>query len=87
MHGRLKVRTTEEQEKRKQLEREKKLKTYQFGMSECLRRVKNCEYDQIGMKISEEILCSNPDIQTLWNLVKKTSFFLNEKSSLRLKWI
>jgi geranylgeranyl transferase type-2 subunit alpha len=72
MHGRLKVRTTEEQEQRKRIEREKKLKAYQIGMSECFKRVENKEYDMIGMKISEEILSSNPDIQTLWNLRKNT---------------
>ena len=72
MHGRLKVRTTEEQEQRKRIEREKKLKAYQIGMSECFKRVENKDYDMIGMKISEEILSSNPDIQTLWNLRKNT---------------
>lgn len=80
MHGRLKVRTTEEQEQRKRIEREKKLKAYQQGMCECLKRVKNCDYDPIGMKISEEILSSNGDIQTLWNLRKNTlEKFANEK--------
>lgn len=67
MHGRLKVRSTEEQEERKRLEREKKLKYYKHGMSECLKRVKDKQYDEVGYKISEEILASNGDVQTLWN--------------------
>ena len=67
MHGRLKVRTTEEQEERKRVEREKKLKYYKLGMAECLRRVGDALYDETGYKMSEEILASNGDLQTLWN--------------------
>lgn len=81
MHGRLKVRTTEEQEQRKRLEREKKLKAYQHGMSECLSRVKNCQYDMVGLKISEEILSNNGDIQTLWNLRKNTLEHVEKEKS------
>lgn len=39
MHGRLKVRTTQEQEERKRLEREKKLKMYKSAMGECISRI------------------------------------------------
>lgn len=81
MHGRLKVRSTEEQEERKRLEREKKLKAYKYAMSECLTRISKKEYDQVGMKISEEILTSNCDIQTLWNFRKNIILSLDEQNS------
>ena len=40
MHGRLKVRTTAEQDQRKKLEREKKLEFYKLAMNSCLDRIK-----------------------------------------------
>lgn len=70
MHGRLKVRTTQEQDERKRQEREKKLKMYKSAMQECLGRISKREYDQVGLKISEEILSANGDVQTLWNFRK-----------------
>jgi geranylgeranyl transferase type-2 subunit alpha len=70
MHGRLKVRTTEEQEERKRLEREKKLKLYKYAMNECLKRIKEKQYDEESLKISAELLVSNADILTLWNFRK-----------------
>lgn len=72
MHGRLKVRTTEEQQERKRVEREKKLKLYQHAMSECLTRNRKKQYDETGLKITENILLGNGDIQTLWNMRKQT---------------
>ena len=68
MHGRLKVRSTEEQAERRRLEREKKLKMYQVAMKECLGRVASAQYDEDTLKLSEELLMANNDIQTLWNL-------------------
>jgi geranylgeranyl transferase type-2 subunit alpha len=72
MHGRLKVRTSEEQAERKRLEREKKLQMYKHAMTECQKRISAKEHDQIGMKISEDLLSSNGDLQTLWNYRKNT---------------
>ncbi|RMZ93089.1 geranylgeranyl transferase type-2 subunit alpha [Brachionus plicatilis] len=80
MHGRLKVRTTEEQAERKRLEREKKLKAYKYAMSECLLRIKNKQFDETGQKLSEQVLASNPDIQTLWNLRKKNVEFFEQSA-------
>lgn len=70
MHGRLKVRTTAEQELRKKLEREKKLELYKLAMSACLDRIKTNNYDLSGIKLSEDILASNGEVQTLWNFRK-----------------
>jgi geranylgeranyl transferase type-2 subunit alpha len=72
MHGRLKVRTTAEQEERKRIEREKKLKLYKYAMCECLERNRNSRFDESLLKITEEVLTSNGDIQTLWNMRKET---------------
>ena len=81
MHGRLKVRTTEEQAERKRLEREKKLTAYQKAMAECVKRIQTKQYDMIGMKISEEILYGNGDLQTLWNFRKSTIMALHNETS------
>ncbi len=81
MHGRLKVRTTVEQEERKKIEREKKLKLYKFAMGECLNRYKNLQLDDTLLKTTEEILTTSGDIQTLWNIRKKTiDIFEKEKT-------
>jgi geranylgeranyl transferase type-2 subunit alpha len=76
MHGRLKVRTTEEQAERKRLEREKKLKMYQAAMAECFRRIQACQYDPVGLKITEDILNGNADLQTIWHYRKNTIIHL-----------
>ena len=79
MHGRLKVRSTEEQEERKRVEREKKLKLYKYAMSECIKRIASKEFEpaDTGLKMSEDILAANPDIHSLWNFRK--SILLHNK--------
>jgi geranylgeranyl transferase type-2 subunit alpha len=71
MHGRLKVRSSAEQEERKRVEREKKLATYKQAMSMCINIMTTKQYNEsseIGLKISAEILANQPDIATLWNM-------------------
>jgi geranylgeranyl transferase type-2 subunit alpha len=70
MHGRLKVRTTAEQEQRKKLEREKKLEFYKLAMNSCLDRIKAKNYSLDGIKLSDEVLANNGDVQSLWNFRK-----------------
>ena len=77
MHGRLKLRTTEEQAERKRIEREKKLAMYKAAMSACTSRIQTSHYDQTGLKVSEDILSSNGDIQTLWNFRKNIILHLH----------
>lgn len=79
MHGRLKVRSTQEQEERKRLEREKKLKIYKDAMSISLKKLNSNEYDQNGLSISAEILSNSCDITTLWNYRKSTIESLQQK--------
>jgi geranylgeranyl transferase type-2 subunit alpha len=70
MHGRLKVRTSEEQAERKRLEREKKLAMYQAGMGACFRLIQKKQYDSTGFKLTEDMLSANGDLQTLWHYRK-----------------
>ena len=83
MHGRLKVRSTAEQEEAKRIEREKKLKFYKKITNECLKRVESKEFDENGLKLTEDILMANPDILTLWNL--RRNVLLNLQTSKTLE--
>jgi len=72
MHGRVKVKTTEQQQKEKKIERDAKLKSYRKAMSTLLaRRAQGCK-DDLQLQISAQVLQSNPDISTLWNFRKET---------------
>ncbi|XP_076079936.1 geranylgeranyl transferase type-2 subunit alpha-like isoform X2 [Mytilus galloprovincialis] len=71
MHGRLKVKTTAEQQEAKRKEREKKLKLYNAGTKAAFKKRENGEYDEEGLKITGEILAVNPDFYTLWNFRKE----------------
>lgn len=82
MHGRLKVRSTAEQEEAKRIEREKKLKFYKKITNECLKRVESKEFDENGLKITEDVLMANPDILTLWNLRRYVLLNLQNSKTL-----
>ncbi|XP_056648725.1 geranylgeranyl transferase type-2 subunit alpha [Diorhabda sublineata] len=71
MHGRLKVRTSEEQKALKQKEQQKKLAAYHMGMHKILSTRKSDSYDPESLQISCQILIANPDVYTLWNYRKE----------------
>ncbi|RZF34884.1 hypothetical protein LSTR_LSTR012881 [Laodelphax striatellus] len=71
MHGRVKVRTTEEQKELERKEREKKVKVYKAAIQKVFAKRKNNELDDEGLEITGQILLSNPDIYTLWNYRKE----------------
>jgi len=71
MHGRLKVRTTEEQRLLKQKEQQKKLMAYRLGMKQILHSRKPDSYDPESFAICAQLLAINPDIYTLWNYRKE----------------
>jgi geranylgeranyl transferase type-2 subunit alpha len=71
MHGRLKVRSTAEQEEAKRQEREKKLKFYKKITTACLKKIEENDFEENGLKLTEDILFANPDVITLWNLRRK----------------
>uniref|UniRef100_A0A7G3AW09 Geranylgeranyl transferase type-2 subunit alpha n=1 Tax=Lutzomyia longipalpis TaxID=7200 RepID=A0A7G3AW09_LUTLO len=68
MHGRLKVRTTEEEAARKKLEQDEKLKLYQAAMKEIRAKRDAKEFDRDLLDLTRKLLSSNPDIYTLWNI-------------------
>ncbi|XP_066584972.1 geranylgeranyl transferase type-2 subunit alpha-like [Prorops nasuta] len=68
MHGRVRVRTTAEQEKLKQIERGKKLAKYKAGIALIFQKRKNQEWDNELLSVTELMLLQNPDIYTLWNI-------------------
>ena len=67
MHGRVKVRTSEEQAAAKKLEREKKIKKYQLVTGEIQRKREAGELDEELLRLTEELLSQNPDHYTVWN--------------------
>ena len=85
MHGRLKIKTTAQQEAEKKAQRQEKLQIYQkametiFANRKALKTDPNPEQKDIliktQMKLTSGVLMANPDISTLWNIRKQ---ILNE---------
>ncbi|CAN8024158.1 unnamed protein product [Ixodes persulcatus] len=68
MHGRLKVKTTAEQEEEKRKEREKKLQIYKAASRQIVDKRRSGELDDELLHITGQVLLSNPDDSTLWNI-------------------
>ncbi|XP_025835760.1 geranylgeranyl transferase type-2 subunit alpha [Agrilus planipennis] len=85
MHGRLKVRTTEEQRLLKEKEQQKKLTAYQTGMKQILSTRNPTSYDPKSFAISAQLLVVNPDIYTLWNYRKEVILLELDKSKSECK--
>ncbi|VVD01808.1 unnamed protein product [Leptidea sinapis] len=68
MHGRLKVRTSEEEKYRKDKERQEKLKIFQHAMRKIISKRKQGEKDVEQLELTGKVLANNPDIYTLWNI-------------------
>uniref|UniRef100_A0A6B2E737 Geranylgeranyl transferase type-2 subunit alpha n=1 Tax=Phlebotomus kandelakii TaxID=1109342 RepID=A0A6B2E737_9DIPT len=71
MHGRLKVRTTEEEAARKKLEQQEKLTAYKAAMARIQEKRLANELDREMLELTRKLLSSNPDIYTLWNIRKE----------------
>ncbi|KAF6132428.1 Rab geranylgeranyltransferase subunit alpha [Phyllostomus discolor] len=67
MHGRLKVKTSEEQAEAKRLEREQKLKLYKSATQTVFQKRQAGELDESVLELTSQILGANPDFATLWN--------------------
>ncbi|CAD1476615.1 unnamed protein product, partial [Heterotrigona itama] len=76
-HGRVKVRTTAEQEALKKKERAEKLSRYRIGMSIVFKKRKDKIYDEELMMVTERMVLQNPDIYTLWN-IRREAFTNND---------
>ncbi|XP_063376371.1 geranylgeranyl transferase type-2 subunit alpha [Cydia fagiglandana] len=68
MHGRVKVRTSEEEKARKEKERQEKLKVFKHAMQKIQFKRKQNELDKELLDLTGKVLTSNPDVYTLWNI-------------------
>ena len=68
MHGRLKVKTTAQQEAEKKKERAVKLAGYRHAMAAILARRRDGHQDEEQLQLTAQVLTANPDIHTLWNI-------------------
>ncbi|XP_036373461.1 geranylgeranyl transferase type-2 subunit alpha [Megalops cyprinoides] len=67
MHGRVKLKSTAQQEEEKRKEREKKLKIYVAARDACFSKRKEGVMDIEALQLTQQLLSSNPDFATLWN--------------------
>lgn len=79
MHGRVKVRTTAEQEEIKKKERAAKVAQYKIDTAIVFQKRKNKILDDELLLITKHILLNNPDIYTFWNIRREA--FENNKWS------
>ncbi|XP_054747210.1 geranylgeranyl transferase type-2 subunit alpha [Anastrepha obliqua] len=68
MHGRLKVRTTEEERERKKKEQALKVKAYRAAMAKIQDKRRRNVLDDEMLTLTSQILLRNPDVTTLWNI-------------------
>ncbi|ETE64468.1 hypothetical protein L345_09764, partial [Ophiophagus hannah] len=80
-HGRLKVKTTEEQAEAKRLEREKKLHQYVTVTKAIFEKRKLGQLDKEALELSNKVLGANPDFATLWNFRRETFLYLEKEES------
>lgn len=72
MHGRLKVKSTAQQEAERKAERQKKVLMYKAAMAAIFDKRETGQKDEELLKMTAGVLMSNPDITTLWNIRKET---------------
>ncbi|KAM3940259.1 geranylgeranyl transferase type-2 subunit alpha isoform 2-T2 [Leptodactylus fuscus] len=81
MHGRIKVKTTLEQQEAKRKEREKKLELYVGATQAALSKRKAGQLDKEALEITAQILALNPDFASLWNLRREVFLALGADRS------
>ncbi|XP_032686698.1 geranylgeranyl transferase type-2 subunit alpha isoform X2 [Odontomachus brunneus] len=77
MHGRVKVRTTAEQEEILRKEKAAKVVQYKANISIVFQKRKDELWDDELLSITKHMLLSNPDIYTLWN-IRREAFKKNK---------
>eukprot|EP00099_Drosophila_melanogaster_P022117 NP_649512.1 uncharacterized protein Dmel_CG12007 [Drosophila melanogaster] len=68
MHGRVKVRTTEEERERKKKEQALKVRAYRAAMGRIQKKREAGELDNEMLSLTVQILLRNPDVSMLWNI-------------------
>ncbi|XP_075425149.1 geranylgeranyl transferase type-2 subunit alpha isoform X2 [Ascaphus truei] len=81
MHGRIKVKTSWEQQEVKRKEREGKLQLYVSATQAALHKREVGQLDREALGITSQILALNPDFATLWNLRREIFLQLRTSSS------
>lgn len=81
-HGRLKIRTSEEQKRIKREAEIVKLAKYQAGVSKVLSNRDPHSFNDEIFGLTANLLSANPDIYTMWNIRKETLLYL-EKTRYR----
>ncbi|MBN3304438.1 PGTA transferase, partial [Amia calva] len=66
-HGRVKLKSTAQQEEEKRKEREKKLSSYITARDACFNNRKEGVLSEESLQLTAQLLGSNPDFATLWN--------------------
>ncbi|XP_064395199.1 geranylgeranyl transferase type-2 subunit alpha-like isoform X2 [Halichondria panicea] len=67
MHGRVKVRSSEEQDRARKKERDDKASAYKTVMAQIFNKRESGCLDDECLSLTREVLCVNPEIATLWN--------------------
>ena len=83
MHGRLKVKTSAQQEAEKKKERAVKLAGYRKAMAAILTRRSEGLKDEEQLKLTGQVLLANPDLNTLWNIRRECLAELARSESVR----
>ncbi|KAM4808231.1 geranylgeranyl transferase type-2 subunit alpha [Rhinophrynus dorsalis] len=81
MHGRVKVKTTLEQQEAKRKEKEKKLQLYVSVTKEALHKREVGQLDKEALDLTAQILALNPDFASLWNLRREVFLQLRDNRS------
>uniref|UniRef100_A0A3B4X660 Geranylgeranyl transferase type-2 subunit alpha n=1 Tax=Seriola lalandi dorsalis TaxID=1841481 RepID=A0A3B4X660_SERLL len=82
-HGRVKIKSTAQQEEEKRKEREKKLKIYVAARDACFSKRKEGIWDDEALQLTQQLLSSNPDFATLWNYRREILMHLETKDEVQ----
>lgn len=77
-HGRLKVRTTEQELALKRQKQQTRVVAYRAAMERIAAKRALHEYDKEMLAITGEVLAASPDISTLWNVRRECLLRLRE---------
>lgn len=81
MHGRVKVKTSAQQDEEKRQERAAKLKGYRGAMASIFKQRGDSGKDDLQLDLTSRVLLSNPDIGTLWNIRREILLRIADKNT------